>query len=129
MAMFPRIIDNSFGTRYDSEIDTSPKDRIQDIDSICHVFECCLRKYGTLLLVAQTDASRLSHFSDILIPEIKNEFSRLRIWGEQTRAGLPRNARRSLDQQLREDEQTKNIVIRCLRRLTNHIEKGWPDII
>lgn len=55
-------------------------------------------------------------------------FSRLRIWGEQTYAVLPRNARRSLDEQLREDEETKNIVIRTLQRLDNHIGRGQSSI-
>ncbi|KAH0150767.1 hypothetical protein KCU67_g10527, partial [Aureobasidium melanogenum] len=71
-----------------------------------------------------TDALRSTHLVISLVPDIKDEFSRLRIWGEQTYAVLPQNARRSLDEQLREDEDTKNVVIRCLRRLNSHIEKA-----
>jgi len=41
---------------------------------------------------------------------------------------LPEKARHSLDEQLRENEQTRNIILRTLRRLTNHIETGgWKN--
>lgn len=117
-------IDNHFGREHDSEIDAIPKDNIVEIDSICQLFESCLRRYGILLLALQTDALRSTHLVNSLVPNIKDEFSRLRIWGEQTYAVLPQNARRSLDEQLHEDEDTRKVVISCLRRLNNQIEKG-----
>lgn len=127
-------IDNNFGGKHDSDIDAIPMGDVAEADSICHLFESCLRRYGILLLALQTDALRSIHLIISLIPSIKDEFSRLRIWGEQTYAVLPQNARRSLDEQLREDEDTRKVVIRCLRRLNKHIEKGrsrqhvWPQM-
>ncbi|KAG9845084.1 hypothetical protein KCU98_g7016, partial [Aureobasidium melanogenum] len=117
-------VDNSLGGKHNLEIDKTLKDDIVGIDSICHLFQSCLRRYGLLLLALQTDALRSTHLVISLVPDIKDEFSRLRIWGEQTYAVLPQNARHSLDEQLREDEDTKNVVIRCLRRLNSHIEKA-----
>lgn len=118
-------IDNDFGRKHDSEIDVIPKDEIVGMDSVSDLFESCLRRYGILLLALQTEALRSEHLIINLVPDIKDEFSRLRIWGEQTYAVLPQNARHSLDEQLREDENTKKVVTSCLRRLNNHIEKGW----
>ncbi|CAD0097587.1 unnamed protein product [Aureobasidium mustum] len=115
---------SNFGSEYDSEIDVIPEDDIADTTSICHLFESCLRRYGVLLFTLQTDTLRSAHLVTSIVPEIKDEFSRLRIWGEQTYAVLPQNARRSLDEQLREDGDTKKIVIRCLQRLNTHIEKA-----
>ncbi|KAG9759091.1 hypothetical protein KCU73_g3565, partial [Aureobasidium melanogenum] len=94
-----------------------------DNDSVCHLFESCLRRYGTLLLALQSEPMRSSDTFKVIVPEVKDEFSRLRIWGEQSYAVLPQNARRSLDEQLREDNDTKTIVIGSLRRLANHVSK------
>lgn len=115
---------NNLETKYDSEIDINPEGDQNGV-SICHLFGSCLRKYGTLLLALQTDALCSAHLTISLVTDIKDEFSRLRIWGEQTYAVLPQNSRRSLDEQLREDGDTRTVVIRCLQRLDNHIEKGW----
>lgn len=112
-------INSSSEPNHGSEIDATP-----DTSSIFQLFKTCSWNYETLLSTLQTDTSRSAHTSISLVPEIKDEFSRLRIWGEQTYAVLPQNARRSLDEQLREDEATKKVVTRCLQRLNNHIEKG-----
>jgi hypothetical protein len=95
------------------------KNGVMDTNSVCLLFESSLRRYGTLLQALET-----RDLLSTLVPKVKDEFGRLRIWGEETCAVLPQNARRSLDQQLREDENTKQIAIRSLRRLDNHIERG-----
>jgi hypothetical protein len=95
------------------------KNGVMDTNSVCLLFESSLRRYGTLLQALET-----RDLLSTLVPKVKDEFGRLRIWGEETCAILPQNARRSLDQQLREDENTKQIAIRSLRRLDNHIERG-----
>jgi hypothetical protein len=91
-------------------------------ESMCDLFRSSVRSFQLLLLQTETLSSPVLTTS--LVPQVKDEFSRLRIWGEQTYAVLPQNSRRSLDAQLREDEDTKKIVVRSLRRLNNHIEKG-----
>lgn len=114
----------------DLETEDPPKHKSKSLnaDSACQLFESSLRRYGTLLLALQRETLQSTHLTTSLIPELKDEFSRLRIWGEQTYAVLPQNSRRSLDEQLREDEETKQIVIRSLQRLNNHIVKGWAGI-
>lgn len=104
------------------------KHKSPDADSACHLFESSIRRYGTLLLHVQREASQSTRLTTSTVPELKDEFSRLRIWGEQTYAVLPRNARRSLDEQLREDKETREIVTRTLRRLDSHIGRGRSSI-
>ncbi|KAG9691034.1 hypothetical protein KCU95_g8069, partial [Aureobasidium melanogenum] len=112
-------INSNLEPKYGLEIDAIP-----DTSSIFQLFRTCSWNYEMLLSTLQTDTSHSAHTSISLVPEIKDEFSRLRIWGEQTYAVLPQNTRRSLDQQLRADQDTKKIVIRCLQRLNNHVEKA-----
>ncbi|KAG9513523.1 hypothetical protein KCV07_g8721, partial [Aureobasidium melanogenum] len=117
-------VDNNFETKHDAKIGTISKDEIPNAPSIYHLYGSCLTSYGLLLLSLETDSLCSTHLTTSLVPTVKDEFSRLRIWGEQTYAVLPQNARRSLDERLREDEDTKEVVIRCLRRLNNHIKKA-----
>ena len=102
------------GSAQDPDRDGTTKQKSLDAESACRLFEKSIRRYGTLLLALQRNAPQSTHLTTTTVPKLKDEFSRLRIWGEQTYAVLPRNARRSLDEQLREDEETKNIVIRTL---------------
>jgi hypothetical protein len=115
-------------TTYNSDIGYIAEHESPNGTSACHLFDCCLRRYGALLLVLQTDDPRLTHLAPSSFLELKDEFSRLRVWGEQTYAVLPQNARRSLDAQLREDDDTKRIVTGSLQRLNNRIERGWVRI-
>ncbi|TIA29191.1 hypothetical protein D6C79_10014 [Aureobasidium pullulans] len=90
--------------------------------SISTLYRDALQKYGKLVLDFEEHASPLAPTLQAHSVGIKDEYGRLRIWGEQTRAVLPEKARHSLDEQLRENEQTGNMILRTLRRLTNHIE-------
>jgi hypothetical protein len=119
---------HAVSSTYNLQTEDSPKHKSPDTDSACQLFESSLRRYGTLLLALQRGTLQSTHLTTSLVPELKDEFSRLRIWGEQTYAVLPQNARRSLDEQLREDGETKQIVIRSLQRLNNHIGKGQARI-
>lgn len=92
--------------------------------SISTLYQDALQKYGKLVLDFEEHASPLAPTLEAHSVGIKDEYGRLRIWGEQTRAVLPEKARYSLDEQLRENEQTRNITLRTLRRLTNRIETG-----
>jgi hypothetical protein len=113
-------IGNSLERMSGIKTDRRAKSGLMDTNSVCLLFESSFRRYGTLLQALETRDLLSTH----LVPKVKDEFGRLRIWGEETCAILPQNARRSLDQQLREDGDTKQIAIRSLRRLDNHIERG-----
>jgi hypothetical protein len=116
---------DSFKKTHGSKPDGTATNISLDTGSISHLFESSMRGYGALLVALQMENLHSTLRASSLIPEVKDEFSRLRIWGEQTYAVLPQNARRSLDEQLREDEDTKRIVTGSLRRLNNQIARGW----
>ncbi|THY03991.1 hypothetical protein D6D01_10155, partial [Aureobasidium pullulans] len=92
------------------------------IMSISTLYQDALKNYGNIVLNFEEHASSLAPTLPDHSVGIKDEYGRLRIWGEQTRAVLPEKARYSLDEQLRENEQTRDIILRTLRRLTNRIE-------
>lgn len=109
---------------YDEKVNTQGP----GADSVCHLFKRSLGRYENFLLALQTESLGSTRIGGMLIPEVKDDYSRLRIWGEQTHAVFSKNARRSLDEQLSGDENTKKIVLRILRRLNNHIEKGCARV-
>lgn len=117
-------VDDNMGDPYDLQSDESAKERNLDTNSVCLLFKCSLRRYQSFLRNMEKEELRPTHSTSSVIAKIKDEFSRLRVWGEQTCAILPQNARRSLDQQLRGNVDAKQIVIRSLRRLDNHLERG-----
>jgi hypothetical protein len=116
---------DSFRKTHGSEPDGTATNTSLDTDFISHLFDSSMRNYGAFLLALQAENPHSTLKATSIVPKVKDEFSRLRIWGEQTYAVLPQNARRSLDEQLREDEDTKRIVTGSLRRLNNQIARGW----
>jgi hypothetical protein len=117
-------VDDIMERTHDSDMDEIPKYKSLNTISAWHLFEGCLRNYKALLMALQTEDLRLTYLTTSIVPELKDEFSRLRVWGEQTYVTLIRNARYSLDEQLCEDKNIKKIVLNSLRRLNNHIERG-----
>lgn len=95
-----------------------------DADSIFLLFESCVERYRSLLSAIQRKSQYNVYLRDLLKSEALDELSRLYIWGQQTCAVLPQNSRHSLDQRLRKDGDTQKVVIRSLRRLCNHIDRG-----
>ncbi|TIA29987.1 hypothetical protein D6C78_09876 [Aureobasidium pullulans] len=91
--------------------------------SIYSFHEKCIRNYENLLLALESENLYAKRLPAGTIVEAKDEYSRLRIWGEQTYAVLPQRARRSLDAQLRDDEETKKIITGTLKRLSDHITR------
>jgi hypothetical protein len=111
-------------TTYNSKSDANTQDRSLGARSVCDIFKSCVEGYQTLLSTLENNARHSVYLTNCLIPEAKDEFSRLNIWGEQTCAVFPQAARRSLDQQLRDKEEIKQIVMRSLRRLERYIGRG-----
>jgi len=112
----------------DDDDDEQGNIQSQDANSACRLFLKSLRRYKALLLALEEQPLRSASIGIMLVPEVKEDLSRLRIWGEQTHAVFPQNSRRSLDERLRGDEGTKEIVLRFLRRLNDYIGKGCVKI-
>lgn len=98
-----------------------------DANSIFRLFESCVERYQSLLSAIRRKSQYNMYLRDRLGSKILDEFSRLYIWGQQTCAVLPPKSRNSLDQRLREDGDTEQVVIRSLRRLCNHIDRGQVE--
>jgi hypothetical protein len=60
----------------------------------------------------------------IVLTKALEEFGRLRIWGEQTRAGLHPLSRGSLDDILRKDPDLMDVVITTLLKLKRQVQLG-----
>lgn len=58
------------------------------------------------------------------LPKILEEYGRIKIWGDQTKAGLPARARGSLEDTLRHQEQLKCLVTEILIRLGALLDQG-----
>ncbi|THX96308.1 hypothetical protein D6D03_08817 [Aureobasidium pullulans] len=112
-------IETGFTSKDDVSLNTVPVTK-----SIYSFHEKCIRNYENLLLALESENLYAKRLPAGTIVEAKDEYSRLRIWGEQTYAVLPQKARRSLDAQLRDDEETKNIITGTLKRLSDHITRA-----
>lgn len=80
--------------------------------------------YKRFLLVLNRENCRVVHLQQLNVPKILEEYGRLKIWGEQTRATLPENARGSLDDTLRNDTGLKEVVFDILRQLGAQLGQG-----
>jgi hypothetical protein len=127
LRIFSKTPESTSKTIYNSESDVNTQDKSLGVRSVCDMFKSCFEGYETLLSALQNNARHSVYLTNCLIPEAKDEFSRLHIWGEQTCAVFPQAARRSLDQQLRDKEEIKEIVMRSLRRLERYIGRGMSS--
>ncbi|THY58157.1 hypothetical protein D6C97_04510 [Aureobasidium pullulans] len=112
-------IETGFTSKDDVSLNTVPVTK-----SIYSFHEKCIRNYENLLLALESENLYAKRSPAGTLVEAKDEYSRLRIWGEQTCAVLPQKARRSLDAQLRDDEETKRIITGTLKRLSDHITRA-----
>jgi hypothetical protein len=62
--------------------------------------------------------------SERYVPENLDEYSRLKIWGDQTRACLPREARGSLDDVLRHEPELRSMVVEGIEQLKEELQLG-----
>jgi hypothetical protein len=105
----------------------SPEASEPVIADISPVFITCLQLHKSLLALLQRRSAK-SDDSDLA--RALNGYSRLRIWGEETRAILPSSSRGSLDDALRKDFKLKGIATRTLQRLKRKLELGrWKAIM
>ncbi|KAF5680066.1 tetratricopeptide-like helical [Fusarium heterosporum] len=92
--------------------------------SLAGLFEHCVDVYSRLLLVLADGNHEVATSSEVDVEKALNEYGRLKIWGEQSRATLPDPARGSLGDSLRHDETLKNNVIAIFFLLSRQLEKA-----
>ncbi|SPO04609.1 uncharacterized protein DNG_07294 [Cephalotrichum gorgonifer] len=79
--------------------------------SLSALYEECVQLFQSFLLVLHDEHCRVVHLNQVDLTLISDEYGRVKIWGDQTKAYLPPRARGSLDDTLRHDEQLKTIPI------------------
>ncbi|KAK4195455.1 Tetratricopeptide repeat-domain-containing protein, partial [Triangularia verruculosa] len=73
--------------------------------------------FGTFLIALSVGDSRPTRLGQVNIESLLEQFGRLKIWGDQTKADLPTRARGSLDDTLRYDNELRDMVLGILLRL------------
>lgn len=84
----------------------------------------CLESYQRLLDLIGKKSCRIVRLEQVNVGRILEEYGRLRIWGEQTRAALPEKTRGSLDDAMRNDESLRSNINSILTQLSRHLSRG-----
>jgi len=84
----------------------------------------CLKLYQHFLRLLGTKSCLVVHLEQVNVGKALEEYGRFQIWGEQTRAALPEQTRRSLDDTLRKDESLKDAVSSILGQLSRLLSMG-----
>lgn len=92
--------------------------------SLSESFAECIQLFGKFLLVLGEKDCRVIHLKHIRLPGLLEEYGRVKIWGDQTKADLPAMARGSLDDILRHDNELKDLVHAILVRLGALLDRG-----
>jgi len=95
-----------------------------DGPSLAECYGRSVRSFAELLVALYDKRCRVVHLDQIHLPQISDEYGRLKIWGDQTKAELPARARGSLDDTLRRDDELKQLVRGILRRLAAILKQG-----
>ena len=86
-------------------------------ESLSTVFADCLTYYRELLLALNAEDCRVVRLEQVDVTRIQDEFGRVRIWGDQTKATLLPRARGSLDDTLRNNSDLQDTIRGVLKRL------------
>jgi hypothetical protein len=95
-----------------------------DAVSLSELYSRCLKSFVLLLVSLEAESCRPVRLNFIDSSRVEEEYGRLTIWGEQTKANLPAHARGSLDDGLRGDENVKGLVRAILLRLDAILGQG-----
>ena len=94
--------------------------------AICTLFSKCLDSYRQFILALNHENCRAVCLQQVELPAILNEYGRLKIWGDQTRASLPEKSPGSLDDTLKNESSLKDVVLNILRRLQAQLGQAIP---
>jgi hypothetical protein len=92
--------------------------------SISASFAQCIQAFRELLLLLQDKECRVTRLEQVDLQSVVEEFGRLKIWGDQSKADLPSGSRGSLDDTLRHDAELRDLVRGILLRLRDLIDEG-----
>ncbi len=105
--------------------DLEPAGQITSGKSIHETFVRCLDLYRSLTFqILDKENSETGVEDEVDLNRLMDEFGRLRIWGEQTKASLAPKARASLDDFLRNEERLNKEVKEVLAQLGTQLSLG-----
>lgn len=114
----------------DGVADIRPTDQSSRGRSINETFVRCLDLYRSLAsYILENNSSNTIGADEIGSGRLLDEFGRLRIWGEQTKAALKPKARSSLDEFLRNEKRLSDEVKEVLGQLEIGLSMGEVLII
>jgi hypothetical protein len=89
-------------------------------------FDGCLRSFRQFILHLGRENCRPIRLKQLVLPTVLDIYGQFRIWGDQTKANWPADARGSLDLALRNNKGTKDVVLNILRRLQAQLGQAIP---
>ena len=92
--------------------------------AISETYIDCIQLCRRLLYSLGDQSCRVIRLKQASLERVLDEYGRLQVWGEQTRAVLPQYARGSLDDILRNDHNLKEIVNGMLSQLHRSLLAG-----
>jgi hypothetical protein len=93
-------------------------------ESLSKIFADCLIFYKKLLFALNAENCRVVRLEQVDVTRILDEFGRVKIWGDQTKATFQPRARGSLDDTLRNDSGLQGTVGGILSRLRWCLDQG-----
>jgi hypothetical protein len=96
--------------------------------SLSELYIECIQSFGEFLLVLSEKDCRIICLGQVHLSKILEEYGRIKVWGDQTKADLPARARGSLDDTLRHDVELRNLVQAILMRLRALLSQGKSKV-
>jgi hypothetical protein len=84
----------------------------------------CVRSFGLFLSALSEENCRVIHLEQVHLTAMLEEYGRVKIWGSQSKADIPARARGSLDDEIRHDDELKNLVRSIFFRLRALLDQG-----
>lgn len=94
--------------------------------SLCESYQDCMQAFRKLIWVLGEDDCRVVHLEQVHLPALLDEFGRAKVWGDQARADLPKEARGSLDDILRHDGDLQDHVRSIFMLFGDVLGQGEP---
>ncbi|KAK0711815.1 hypothetical protein B0H67DRAFT_669412 [Lasiosphaeris hirsuta] len=94
--------------------------------TVSELFLQCIDSFSAVLVALSARDCLAIRLGQVSNESFLEQFNKLRVWGDQTSATLPAQARGSLDDTLRHDSELKDVVLGILLRLKTLLDRAIP---
>ncbi|KAI1822191.1 hypothetical protein F4861DRAFT_410031 [Xylaria intraflava] len=95
-----------------------------DDPSLAVSYSDCINSFAKFVLTLSESDCDVIRRDEVQITQIFEEYGRIKIWADQSKADLPATARGSLDDILRHDDELKSLVRDILQRLKGLLQQA-----